>query len=221
MKLLIIEDDPTTAALMSKGLASEGFGVDVCSNGEDGLEQAVSAQPDAIILDVMLPKIDGWTVLSRLRESGSNIPVLMLTARDAVEHRVKGLTLGADDYIVKPFAFSELLARIRCVLRRTRNLPSEELKFEDLLIDQKRHRVTRNGQQIDLSNKEFSLLQLLLEHQGEVLTRAFIAERIWGMMFESDSNVVDVNIRRLRAKVDDSSELKLIHTVRSRGYVLR
>ncbi len=221
MKLIVIEDDHKTAALMSKGLTAEGFCVDVCLNGEEGLELASASPPDAIILDVMLPKLDGWAVLTRLRERGLNTPVLMLTARDAVEHRVKGLTLGADDYITKPFAFSELLARIRCVLRRTRNTATEELKFADLAMDQKRHRVTRSGQQIDLSSKEFALLQLLLEHQGEVLTRAFIADRIWGMMYEFDSNVVDVNIRRLRTKVDDPHVQKIIQTVRGRGYVIR
>ncbi len=221
MKLIVIEDDRKTAALMSKGLTAEGFSVDVCLNGEEGLELAAASPPDAIILDVMLPKLDGWAVLTRLRERGLNTPVLMLTARDAVEHRVKGLTLGADDYITKPFAFSELLARIRCVLRRTRNATTEELKFADLALDQKRHRVTRAGQQVDLSSKEFALLQLLLEHQGEVLTRAFIADRIWGMMYEFDSNVVDVNIRRLRTKVDDPHVQKIIQTVRGRGYVIR
>jgi two-component system, OmpR family, copper resistance phosphate regulon response regulator CusR len=221
MKLLVIEDDPKTAALMSKGLSSEGFSVEVCLNGEEGLELALASRPDAIILDVMLPVLDGWAVLTRLRESGLNTPVLMLTARDAVEHRVKGLTLGADDYITKPFALSELLARIRSVLRRSRNSSIEELKFADLTIDQKRHRVTRAGQQIDLSAKEFALLQLLMEHQGEVLTRTFVAERVWGMMYDGDSNVVDVNIRRIRTKIDDPHAEKLIQTVRGRGYVIR
>jgi two-component system, OmpR family, copper resistance phosphate regulon response regulator CusR len=221
MKLLVIEDDPKTAALMSKGLSSEGFGVEVCLDGEEGLDLAQTSQPDAIILDVMLPTLDGWAVLKRLRESGVNTPVIMLTARDAVEHRVKGLTLGADDYITKPFAFSELLARIRSVLRRSKNVAVEELSYSDLVIDQKRHRVTRAGQQIELSSKEFALLQLLMEHQGEVLTRTFIAERVWGMMYDGDSNVADVNIRRIRAKIDDPHAKKLIQTVRGRGYVIR
>jgi two-component system, OmpR family, copper resistance phosphate regulon response regulator CusR len=215
MKLLLIEDDPKTAALMSKGLTSEGFSVEVCLDGVEGLEQAQASQPDAIILDVTLPTLDGWAVLMRLRESGLNTPVLMLTARDAVEHRVKGLTLGADDYITKPFA------RIRSVLRRSRNAAIEDLKFLDLAIDQKRHQVTRAGQQIDLSAKEFALLQLLMEHQGEVLTRTFVAERVWGMMYDGDSNVVDVNIRRIRTKIDDPYSQKLIQTVRGRGYVIR
>lgn len=221
MKLLVIEDDPKTAALMRKGLSSEGFSVDVCVDGEEGLEQARNTSPDAIILDVMLPKLDGWTVLTRLREQGFTTPILMLTARDSVDHRVKGLTLGADDYIVKPFAFSELLARIRTVMRRSRGAATDELKFADLALDQKRHKVTRGGQPIDLSSKEFLLLQLLLEHQGQVLSRNFIAERVWDMMYEGESNVVDVNIRRLRAKIDDPSPQKLIQTVRGRGYVVR
>ena len=221
MKLLLIEDDPKTATLMSKGLMSEGFSVEVCDNGEDGLVQAAVCLPDVIILDVMLPKLDGWSVLTRLRESGTFTPVLMVTARDAVEHRVKGLTLGADDYITKPFAFSELLARIRSVLRRNRNVSLTELRFADLTLDQKRHTVMRARQQIDLSSKEFFLLQLLLEHQGEVLTRAFIAERVWGILFEGESNVVDVNIRRLRAKIDDPFPQKIIQTVRGRGYGIR
>ena len=221
MKLLVIEDDPKTAALMSKGLESEGFSVEVCGNGEDGLLQAAASEPDAIILDVLLPTLDGWAVLSRLRASGANTPALMLTARDSVEHRVKGLTLGADDYRTKPFAFSELPARIRTVLRRSRNVPADELKFADLVLDARRHKVARSGTLIDLSGKEFMLLQLLLEHQGEVLSRAFIAERVWGMMYEGDSNVVDVNIRRLRSKADDPFPLKIIQTVRGRGYVIR
>ena len=221
MKLLVIEDDHKTAALMRKGLASEGYTVEVCHDGGEGLEQVLILQPDAIVLDVMLPKLDGWQVLAKLRGAGNDVPVLMLTARDAVEHRVRGLTLGADDYITKPFAFSELLARIRSVLRRSKNRSSDEIRFADLVLDPRRHKASRGITQIDLTPKEFALLQLLLEHQGDVLTRTFIAERIWGMMYEGDSNVVDVNIRRLRTKVDDSFPQKLIHTVRGRGYVVR
>lgn len=221
MKLLVVEDDPKTAALMRKGLAAEGYSVEVCGDGEEGFEQAKTSQPDAIILDVMLPKMDGFSLLSRLRASGTETPILMVTARDAVEHRVKGLSMGADDYITKPFALSELLARIRTVLRRSRGVVSDDLKFADLVLDQKRRKVTRSGQARDLSTKEFQLLQLLLEHQGQVLTRSFIAERVWDMMYEGESNVVDVNIRRLRAKIDDDASQKIIHTVRGRGYVVR
>lgn len=221
MKLLVIEDDPKTASLMQKGLTAEGFNVEVSYDGEDGLEQIAIMQPDAIILDVMLPKKDGWQVLSELRLNGNGVPVLMLTARDAVEHRVKGLTLGADDYITKPFALSELIARIRSVLRRSQSRSNDEIRFADLVLDPRRHKASRACNPVELTIKEFTLLQLLLEHQGDVLTRSFIAERIWGIMYEGDSNVVDVNIRRLRTKIDDPFPQKLIHTVRGRGYVIR
>lgn len=221
MKLLVIEDDPKTAALMRKGLAAEGFSVDVCSDGADGLVRARSLEPDAIILDVMLPTMDGWTVLTHLRDAGLTIPILMLTARDAVDQRVKGLSLGADDYITKPFAFSELTARIHTVLRRTRGTQSDDLKIADVVLDRRRHKVSRNGSQIELSSKEFMLLQLLLENQGQVLSRSFIADHVWDVKYEGESNVVDVNIRRLRAKLDDPYAQKLIHTVRGRGYVIR
>lgn len=221
MKLLVIEDDAKTAALMHKGLTAEGFDVDLCDDGALGLAQASNSEHDAIILDVMLPGLDGWTVLTRLRDAGLMTPVLMLTARDAVEQRVKGLSLGADDYIVKPFAISELTARIHTVLRRARGGLSEDLKYADVVLDRRRRRVTRAGNVIDLSGKEFMLLQLLIEHQDQVLTRSFIAERVWDLKYEGDSNVVDVNIRRLRAKLDDPYERKIIHTVRGRGYVIR
>lgn len=221
MKLLVIEDDPKTAALMESGLVSEGFVVDVCRDGEDGLETAMGRHHDLIVLDVMLPKMDGWTVLSRFRQKDSSTPVLMLTARDAVEQRVKGLSLGADDYIVKPFAFAELVARIRTVLRRSSSVAPETLQFEDLRVETARHRVQRGHTAIELSNKELLLLALLLRHQGEILTRTYIAEQIWDMKYDADSNVVDVNIRRIRSKVDDPFPRKLIQTVRGRGYVIR
>lgn len=221
MKILVIEDDAKTASLMCKGLSHEGFIVDTCSNGEDGLELAIASKPDLMVLDVMLPKLDGWEVLKQLRRLGLSMPILMLTARDSVEHRVKGLTLGADDYIVKPFAFSELVARIRTVLRRSATAVSDELTFADLSLDTRRHKVLRGQISIELSSKEFLLLELLLIHQGEVLSRSFISERVWDMSFEGDSNVVDVNIRRLRAKIDDPFPRKVIQTVRGRGYVIR
>jgi two-component system copper resistance phosphate regulon response regulator CusR len=159
--------------------------------------------------------------LTKLREIGVMTPVLMVTARDAVEQRVKGLSLGADDYIVKPFALSELTARIQTVMRRSRGAVSDELRYADLVLDRRRRKVTRGSDSIDLSGKEFLLLQLLLEHQGQVLSREFIAERVWDLKYEGESNVVDVNIRRLRAKIDDNHSEKLIHTVRGRGYVVR
>jgi two-component system copper resistance phosphate regulon response regulator CusR len=221
MKLLVIEDDVKTAALMQQGLSADGFGVDVCSDGAQGLAEASKTRHDAIILDVTLPSLDGWTVLTKLREIGVMTPVLMVTARDAVEQRVKGLSLGADDYIVKPFALSELTARIQTVMRRSRGSVSDELRYSDLMLDRRRRKVSRGSESIDLSGKEFLLLQLLLEHQGQVLSREFIAERVWDLKYEGESNVVDVNIRRLRAKIDDLHEQKLIHTVRGRGYVIR
>ncbi|NOT69967.1 MAG: heavy metal response regulator transcription factor [Hyphomicrobium sp.] len=221
MKILVIEDDAKAASLMSKGLTQEGFVVDTCNNGEDGLELAVSSKPDLMVLDIMLPKLDGWEVLKQMRRLGISMPILILTARDSVDHRVKGLTLGADDYIVKPFAFSELVARIRTVLRRSATALADELTFADLTLDTRRHKVLRGQISIDLSSKEFQLLELLLSHQGEVLSRSFISERVWDMSFEGDSNVVDVNIRRLRAKMDDAFPRKLIQTVRGRGYVIR
>lgn len=221
MKILVIEDDAKTASLMHKGLSQEGFIVDTCSNGEDGLELAISSKPDLMVLDVMLPKLDGWEVLKQMRRLGLSMPILMLTARDSVEHRVKGLTLGADDYITKPFAFSELVARIRTVMRRSATALADELSFADLTLDTRRHKVLRGQISIDLSAKEFQLLEILLSHQGEVLSRSFISERVWDMSFEGDSNVVDVNIRRLRAKMDDPFPRKLIQTVRGRGYVIR
>lgn len=221
MKLLVIEDDAKTAALMQQGLSADGHGVDVCSDGAEGLAEASKTRHDAIILDVTLPSMDGWDVLTKLREIGVMTPVLMVTARDAVEQRVKGLSLGADDYIVKPFALSELTARIQTVMRRARGSVSDELRYADLMLDRRRRKVARGSESIDLSGKEFLLLQLLLEHQGQVLSREFIAERVWDLKYEGESNVVDVNIRRLRAKIDDDHPQKLIHTVRGRGYVVR
>ena len=221
MKILVVEDDPKTASLMLKGLSAEGFIVDVCNNGEDGLEQVNALEHDLLILDVMLPKLDGWSVLTQMRSKGNPTPVVMLTARDAVEQRVKGLSLGADDYLTKPFAFSELVARIRNVLRRTTATANDEISFEDLRIDRRRFRVTRANMPIELSSKEYKLLELLLSHHGEILSRTFISERVWDMNFDGDSNVVDVNIRRLRAKIDDPYSRKLIQTVRGRGYVIR
>lgn len=221
MKLLVVEDDEKTMQLLKQGLREHGFVVDGCVNGVDGLEAARSQSYDLIILDVMLPEKDGWEVLSQLRITDRNTPVVMLTAREAIEHRVRGLTSGADDYLTKPFAFSELLARIGTILKRHQKVAPETLKFEDLALDSKRFIVTRAGNAIDLTSREFLLLELLLRQQGEVLSRTFISEQVWDMAFDADSNVVDVNIRRLRAKIDDAYDRKLIHTVRGRGYVIR
>ena len=221
MKLLLVEDDTKTAQLVQKGLTSEGYVVDIAMTGEDGLHLASSGQYALILLDVTLPAMDGWTVLESIRRQNLPVHVIMLTARDAVQHKVKGLTLGADDYMTKPFAFAELVARIKCVLRRTGNLVSEVMTLDELSVDPVRHRVKRGEAVIELSAKEILLLSLLLRHQGSVLSRTYIAEQVWDSTFEGDSNVVDVNIRRLRSKVDDPFDRKIIHTVRGRGYVAR
>jgi two-component system, OmpR family, copper resistance phosphate regulon response regulator CusR len=221
MKLLLAEDDAKTAAFLRTGLTEQGFVVDVTGDGEEALQLALSIGYSVIILDVMLPERDGWSILASYRRAGGHAPVLFLTARDAVPDRVKGLDLGADDYLVKPFAFSELLARLRSLLRRRAGPAPELLQYADLALDVRRHQATRGGAALELTPKEFLLLALLLEHQGDVLSRTLIAEQVWDMAFDSDSNVVDVHIRRLRGKVDDLFERKLIHTVRGLGYVLR
>ena len=220
MRILIVEDEEKTAAYLRKGLTEQGFVVDISEQGEDGLFTARTTGYELIILDVMLPERDGWSVLTELRRTGNTTPVLYLTARDTVQDRVKGLELGADDYLVKPFAFSELLARIRNILRRSRCRLPDVLQVADLEIDFIRHKTNRAGQRLDLTPKEFALLSLLARRQGEVLTRTLIAEQVWDMNFDSDTNVVDVHVRRLRSKVDDPFDMKLIHTVRGVGYVL-
>ena len=220
MKILIVEDEPKTGDYLRQGLIEAGFVVELARDGADGLHLALTGSYDLIVLDVMLPRLDGWGVLQVLRRSGQDMPVLVLTARDQVEDRVRGLELGADDYLVKPFAFSELLARVRTLLRRTRTKEPEQLRAADLELDLLRRRVTRSGQRIELTAKEFALLELLLRRQGEVLPRALIASQVWDMNFDSDTNVIEVAVRRLRAKVDEAFEPKLIRTVRGMGYVL-
>ncbi len=219
MRILIIEDELKTAKFLKRGLSEAGYVVDVAADGLEGLHLAVELDFDLIVLDVMLPALEGWQVLARLREVGRKALVLMLTARDAVHERVRGFELGADDYLVKPFAFSELLARVRSLLRRSTPRPQEALRMADLEIDLLRHRATRAGLKLDLTSKEFLLLTLLARRAGEVLSRTLIAESVWDMNFDSDTNVVDVNVRRLRSKVDDPFPIKLIHTVRGAGYV--
>ena len=220
MKLLVVEDEKKAAAYLRKGLVENGFVVDVASDGEDGLHLARTGDYELIVLDVMLPGRDGWSVLGELRRAGLQIPVLFLTAKDGLPDRVKGLNLGADDYLVKPFAFSELLARVRSILRRGPSRQPETLKRADLEIDFVRHRVARGGKKLDLTPKEFALLALLARRAGEVLSRTAIAEQVWDMNFDGGTNVVDVHVRRLRSKIDDPFERKLIHTVRGMGYVL-
>jgi len=220
MRILIVEDEKKAAAYLHKVLTEQGYIVDVSIDGEEGLLLATTVEYDLIILDVMVPLRDGWSVLKELRRGGKQTPVLFLTARDSVDDRVKGLELGADDYLVKPFAFSELLARVRTLLRRGRAREAESLSIADLELDVLKRRASRAGQRIDLTAKEFALLELFLRRQGEVLARSFIASQVWDMNFDSDTNVVEVAIRRLRAKVDDDFSPKLIHTLRGMGYVM-
>ena len=220
MKILVVEDEEKTGDYLKQGLVEAGFAVDLARDGVEGLYLAETVDYELAILDVMLPKLNGWQVLSGMRLAGREIPVLFLSARDQVEDRVKGLELGADDYLVKPFAFSELLARVRTIMRRgTRLKESDQLIAVDLELDLLKRRVTRAGQRIDLTAKEFALLELLLRRRGEVLTRSLIASQIWDMNFDSDTNVIEVAVRRLRAKIDDGFETKLIRTVRGMGYV--
>ena len=220
MKILVIEDEPRAANYLRQGLMESGYAVEVAYNGTDGLHAAINGDHGLVILDIMLPGIDGFTVLSALRSS-RQIPVLMLTARGNTDDKVRGFDLGADDYLLKPFQFPELLARVRALLKRGQLAPKETvLRTADLEIDPVRHRATRAGQRIDLSAKEFALLTLLAQRAGEVLSRTQIASLVWDIHFDSDTNVVEVAIRRLRAKIDDPFNEKLIHTVRGVGYVL-
>jgi len=221
MRLLIVEDEVKTGNYLQQGLTEAGFIVDLARTGLDGHHLALTGSYDVIILDVMLPDVDGWRIMQALRDAKSTTPVLFLTARDSVEDRVKGLDLGADDYLVKPFAFSELLARVRTLLRRGSTPAYQtEMQVADLVLDIPRRRAVRQDVRINLTNKEFALLELLVRRQGEVLPRSLIASLVWDMNFDSDTNVIDVAIRRLRAKIDDDFEPKLIHTVRGMGYML-
>lgn len=221
MRILIVEDERKTAEFLRRGLTENGYSVEVVANGDEGSRMARAGGSDLIVLDVMLPGRDGWTILGDLRAADLTTPVLFLTARDTVADRVKGLEMGADDYLVKPFAFAEFLARVRTLLRRVAPKTSEILQIADLEIDTVRHRATRAGQRLDLTPTEFLLLLLLAQRAGEVLARSFLAERVWEMPPESDPNVVHVHVRRLRSKVDDPFPVKLIQTVRGVGYVLQ
>jgi two-component system, OmpR family, copper resistance phosphate regulon response regulator CusR len=221
MKILIVEDEPKTGDYLKQGLTEAGFVADLARTGPDGLHLGLSEDYDLAILDVMLPGMDGWKVLQTLRAAGRQLPVLFLSARDQIDDRVRGLELGADDYLVKPFAFAELLARVRTLLRRGRSQTNAEMfTVSDLEIDLLRRRVVRGGRRIELTPKEFALLELFVRRRGEVLPRSLIASQVWDMNFDSDTNVIDVAVRRLRAKIDEGFEVKLIHTVRGMGYVL-
>jgi two-component system copper resistance phosphate regulon response regulator CusR len=221
MRLLVVEDEQKIGDYLQKGLEEAGFVIQLCRNGLDGYHMAVSESFDLLILDVMLPDIDGWQILQKLRAAGFTTPVLFLTAKDSLSDKVKGLELGADDYLIKPFAFAELLARVRSLLRRGgRQVVPDILEVDDLILDIPKRKATRGKQRIILTNKEFSLLELLVRSQGEVLPRSLIASQVWDMNFDSETNVIDVAVRRLRAKIDDPFATKLIHTVRGMGYKL-
>lgn len=221
MVILIIEDEAKTAAYLKKGFSEFSIKAEVASDGEQGLQLALSGKFDFIILDVMIPRRDGWSVITELRKRGCELPVIMLTALDAFPNRVKGLELGVDDYMVKPFSFSELYARIKTILRRGPSLVKEDyLQVADLSVDLETHRVARGGRRIDLTPKEFAILSLLARKAGEVISRTRIVERIWDKDFEENAKLLDVHMKRLRAKVDEPFDVKLIHTVRGVGYVL-
>lgn len=221
MRLLVVEDEKKIGDYLQKGLEESGFVVQLERNGLDGYHAAISETFDLLILDVMLPDINGWQILQKLRAADLSVPVLFLTAKDSLSDKVKGLELGADDYLVKPFAFAELLARVRSLLRRgARQVIPDILQVADLTLDIPKRRATRDHVRINLTNKEFSLLELLVRSQGEVLPRSLIASQVWDMNFDSETNVIDVAVRRLRAKIDDPFASKLIHTVRGMGYKL-
>lgn len=221
MHVLIVEDEQKIAAFLRRGLMENGFVVDVAEDGEKGLEYALARKVDLIILDVALPKRDGWSLIAELRKAEIHTPVLFLTARDSVPDRVKGFDLGADDYLIKPFHFSELLARVRSLLRRSPERREEITTVGNLEIDPRRHKVTREGTVLNLTPKEFSLLLYLASSAGDIVSRTEIVEQVWDINFDTGTNVVDVMMRRLRAKVDEPFETKMIHTIRGVGYVLR
>jgi heavy metal response regulator len=221
MRILLIEDEKKVARFISKGLTEESYAVDVAYDGEEGLFLAEVNDYDLIILDIMLPKKDGFEVLKSLRNQGFKIPVIMLTARDEIESKVQGLDLGADDYMTKPFAFSELMARIRAILRRKQEKADNRLQIGDLIIDAVTRTVTRGNKPVELTNKEYALLEYFIRNPGRVLSRTMIAEHVWDYQFDPMTNVIDVYVNYLRQKIDRGFEKKLIHTIRGVGYVIR
>jgi len=221
MRILVVEDDKKVAGFIKKGLEEETYAVDVAYDGEDGLHFGSEGQYDLIILDIMLPKIDGLEILSKLRDQGKDTPILLLTAKDAVDDKVTGLNKGADDYLTKPFAFSELLARVRVLLRRGKAEVKTTLMISDLTLDLVSHKVNRGGDEIELTGKEYGLLEYFMRNQEKVLTRTMIAEHVWDYNFDTFTNVIDVYINHLRKKIDKGRELKLLHTLRGVGYVMK
>jgi len=221
MRLLVVEDEKKVARFIKKGLEEEGYAVDLAFDGEEGLARALDRIHDLIILDIALPKMDGLQALKKLRDGKVPTPVLLLTVRATIEDKVLGLDSGADDYLTKPFAFQELLARIRALLRRKVGAGPPLLQVEDLVLDPARHLVTRGGERIDLTSKEFALLEYLMRNAGRVLSRAMISEHVWDYDFDTETNVIDVYVNYLRRKIDSGREKKLIHTVRGSGYVLK
>ena len=221
MRILIVEDEKKVAGFIKKGLEEETYAVDVAYDGEEGFHLASVNDYDMIILDWMLPKMDGLEVLSRLRDKKVSTPILLLTAKDAVDDKVTGLNKGADDYLTKPFAFSELLARIRSLLRRGQAETQTELKVGDLILDMVSHKVSREGEEIELTGKEYSLLEYFMRNEGKVLTRTMIAEHVWDYNFDTFTNVIDVYVNHLRKKIDKKYPAKLLHTLRGVGYVMR
>jgi len=221
MRILVVEDDKKVAGFIKKGLEEETYAIDVAYDGEDGLYLGSEGQYDLIILDIMLPKIDGLEILSQLRDQGRDTPILLLTAKDNVDDRVAGLNKGADDYLTKPFAFSELLARVRVLLRRGKAEVKTTLQISDLTLDLVSHNVNRGGDEIELTGKEYSLLEYFMRNQEKVLTRTMIAEHVWDYNFDTFTNVIDVYINHLRKKIDKGRESKLLHTLRGVGYIMK
>ena len=221
MRILVVEDEKKVSGFIRRGLKEEGYAVDVAADGEEGHYLASTNEYDLLILDIMLPKLDGLTLCQQLRDRDYTGPILFLSAKDTVKDKVAGLDSGADDYLTKPFAFEELLARVRALLRKRQSMPQTLLEVEDLVLDTVSHKVTRSGTEIPLTTKEYALLEYFMRNAGTVITRTMISEHVWDINFDTFTNVIDVYINYLRNKIDKDQKVKLIHTIRGRGYVLR